>query len=125
MTKLSRTFGKASDFYRVRIITFEEEIPPDFDWRDDVLYRASKEDSGKIEKKYALQVVELDSRNHQKIEEYAELTVANRIKQELQDDLEALTKIQFDKKYDLHFENQAALGLDYEGIYTEDEEFDI
>lgn len=122
---MARTFGKASDFYRVRIITFEEEIPPDFDWRDDVLYRESKEVSDAIEKKYALQVVELDSHNHQVIEEFKELAVANRIRQDLQEDLETFTKIQFDKKYDLHFENQASTGMNDEKIYFEDKEIDI
>ena len=122
---MARTFGKASDFYRVRIITFEEEIPPDFDWRDDVLYRASKEIPDTIEKKYALQVVELDSHNHRVIEEYAELAVANRIKQDLQEDLDAFTKIQFDKKYDLHFESHAPASMNDEEICFEDEEIDI
>lgn len=37
---MPKIFGKASDFYRARILTLEEEIPPDFDWRDDVLYRS-------------------------------------------------------------------------------------
>jgi hypothetical protein len=35
----SRAIGAADDFYRVRVIRLSEGDAPEFDWRDDVLWR--------------------------------------------------------------------------------------
>jgi hypothetical protein len=35
----SKGIGAASDFYRVRVVRMSEADPPEFEWRDDILYR--------------------------------------------------------------------------------------
>ena len=98
---MSRTFGKASDFYRVRIITLEEETALDFDWRDDVLYRPRKDHPTLIDTKYSLQVVELDSRDKIVLGEFSDMAEAVRTKEAAEEDLKILTKMEFEKKYNL------------------------
>ena len=98
---MSRTFGKASDFYRVRIITLEEETALDFDWRDDVLYCPRKDHPTLIDTKYSLQVVELDSRDKIVLGEFSDMDEAVRTKEAAAEDLKILTKMEFEKKYNL------------------------
>lgn len=35
----SKGIGAASDFYRVRVVRMSETEPPEFEWRDDILWR--------------------------------------------------------------------------------------
>ncbi len=116
---MSKTFGKASDFYRVRIITLEQEIPPDFDWRDDVLYRSPKESFDMIKRTYCLQVVDLDSRNYQVLEEYSAKQVAAKDKEMLEENLKNLTKMEFDKKYEINLNDDSTLSIDGESVIEE------
>jgi hypothetical protein len=35
----SKGIGAASDFFRVRVVRLSETEPPEFEWRDDILWR--------------------------------------------------------------------------------------
>lgn len=119
---MSKTFGKASDFYRVRIITLEQELPPDFDWRNDVLYRSPKESFDMIKRTYCLQVVELDSRNYQALEEYSAKQAATQEKAIVEEDIINLTKMEFEKKYEINFSDNSTLSIDGENVIEEKKE---
>ncbi len=34
-----KQFGAATDFYRVRMVHYDESDAPEFEWRDDILWR--------------------------------------------------------------------------------------
>jgi len=116
---MSKTFGKASDFYRVRIITLEQELPPDFDWRDDVLYRSPKESFDMIKRTYCLQVVDLDSRKYQVLKEYSAKQEATQEKEMVEEDLKSFTKMEFEKKYEISLSDDSTLSIDGENVIEE------
>ncbi len=35
----SKEIGAASDFYRLRVVRMSETVAPEFEWRDDILWR--------------------------------------------------------------------------------------
>lgn len=99
---MTKTFGKASDFYRARILTLDEETPPDFDWREDVLYREPPGEKKAIKRNYTVQIVDLDTRNDQIVNKFSNRNDAESILVKIDEDLRELTKMEFEKKYDLH-----------------------
>jgi len=109
---LRKIFGKADDFYRARVLTLEEEVMPDFDWRDDILYRAPEEYRSRTKKKYCLQVVELDTRKNQILKQYSDKREANEALAEIEENLKELTKMEFEKKYDLDLTSDVHLTSD-------------
>lgn len=113
---MAKVFGKASDFYRARILTLEEEVPPDFDWRDDVLYRTPKEHCSRIKIDYCLQIIDLDSRKSQVLKQYSNRTEAEQTLKIIEEQLDDLTKMEFEKKYDLHLTEESPLNEDIEEI---------
>jgi len=117
---LAKTFGKASDFYRVRILTLDEETPPDFDWREDILFRKPPGEKRAIKRRYTVQVVDLDTRNDQVIKAFPNRHVAESALIMIDEDLRELTKMEFEKKYDLHIREDTE--LDEEILSVEDEE---
>lgn len=118
---MSKIFGKASDFYRARVLTVEEEVMPDFDWRDDILYRTPEGFHSTIRKKYCLQVVELDSRKNQVLKQYIDRRGANEALSKIEEDLKELTKMEFEKKYDLHLTDLTLLSKDMEEEISDNE----
>ncbi|MEW6189316.1 MAG: hypothetical protein AB1466_04285 [Actinomycetota bacterium] len=98
---MRKIFGNAKDFYRARIVRIEEETPPDFDWREDILYRSPPKYRGKVQIRYDVEIVGMDSgATHLvkscKIREKAESEL-----EKVEEDLEDLTKMQFERKYKL------------------------
>ncbi len=96
---MRKVFGKADDFYRARILTLEEEMFPDFDWRDDILYRSPSKERSEMRKQYCLQIVELDTKKDRIVKEYTDRREAERALRSIEHDLSELTKIEFEGKY--------------------------
>lgn len=94
-----KVIGPAKDFYRARIITIQAEVPPDFDWRDDILYRSPGEYKGKAMTRYSVEVVELDSDINYVIRSVKNRRVAEKKIEKINEDLQDMTKMQFEKKY--------------------------
>lgn len=114
---MGKTFGKAVDFYRARVLTLEEEMPPDFYWREDILYRKPEEKgSSKIKTSYCLQIVELDSRKHQVLNEYTDKKEAHQALIKIQEDLAELTKMEFENKHDICITGNSTLTDPMESI---------
>ena len=96
---MRKIFGKADDFYRARIMTLEEEMFPDFDWRDDILYRSPSKQHSEMRKQYCLQIVDLDTKKGQIIKRYTNRKEADKALKMIDHDLKELTKIEFEEKY--------------------------
>lgn len=109
---MRKIFGKADDFYRARILTLEEDVPPDFDWRNDILYRSPSQYRGGTSIKYCLQIVDLDSNKNHIFKKYASRKEAERVLKTIKEDLKELTKMEFEKKYDLRFAEENRLSED-------------
>ena len=98
--KGQKKFGKASDFYRARVITVEAPVFPEFEWRDDILsYPAPPEPGSKTTVVHRLEVVDLDSGDSHVLSQHETRVEAQKIKNKVDNDLRDLTKIEFDKKY--------------------------
>lgn len=97
-----KVFGEAKDFYRVRVVTLDEEIPMDFEWRENILFIPQVNFDGETKREYLLQVVTLDSSS--KIvfaQAFKSKREAGRHLKKIQEDLTELTKMEFEKKYNL------------------------
>jgi len=97
-----KTFGKAEDFYRARVITVEASVFPDFEWREDILsYPSPPDPSGRTTVDHRLEVVSEESGKSKVLSTHKTRVEAQKAKNKVDKDLGELTKIEFDKKYNL------------------------
>jgi hypothetical protein len=96
-----KVFGDASDFYRVRIMKLEETEMPDFDWHENILIKKPEIEIPDSKVKFCVQIVSLDERKVFSISSFKSETKAKLAKRKIEEDIEELTKNQFEKKYNL------------------------
>lgn len=101
-----RLFGKASDFYRLRIITLEEEPRIDFDWDEEILYRSQpssapeeRQPSPKTRLHYIVQLVKFDSEEAITLKKFNKKEEALRYKTRVEESLTQETKSEFDSRF--------------------------
>jgi hypothetical protein len=94
-----KSFGKADEFYRARILSTSSDETTEFEWREDILYH--KEDDGSVKTKsaYLIELVELDLNKKVTLRNLDNLNEAKILLATMQDDLNTLTKKEFDEKY--------------------------
>ncbi|MCL5291439.1 MAG: hypothetical protein M1548_02785 [Actinobacteria bacterium] len=97
---MRRTFGAAADFYRARVIKIEESEPSELDWHDDVLFREPSY-ALKSKKSYRVESISLDTGDIATLGEFGTERQAESLLSAIVSDLEELTKLQFEKKYNL------------------------
>ncbi len=97
----NKVFGNAKDFYRVRIIVINEETPQDFEWRDDILYASKGDINGNTKRAYLVQIVTLDEGKAVFAQIFEKKREANQNLRKMEEDLDDLTKMEFDKKYSI------------------------
>ncbi len=102
--KMRKAFGKAEDFYRVRLITIKEEIPPEMDWKEGIIYFKPKMEKSKSLTKYRVELIEIDTNRRISLEDFSEKDLALKKIEEVQFDLSKLTKHQFENKYNFFSE---------------------
>jgi len=96
---VSRTIGAASDFYRLRVTRLNEPDEPDLEWRDDILYREPPtQRMGEIES-YAIEAVSIDDEQAFEIALYASSDEAHTALAAIAEDLEELTRSEFETRY--------------------------
>lgn len=96
---MSRTIGAASDFYRLRVARLDEPDEPDLEWRDDILYREPpRQRMGEIES-YAIEAVSIDDEQVTEIAEYETSEAAHAALASIAEDLEELTRSEFEHRY--------------------------
>jgi len=93
--------GAASDFYRVRVTRVTEADAPEFEWRDDILYRepAGADDEQEVVH-HRIEVVALDDdENVTTIGIFDSLQDATEAFDTATEDLSGLTRSEFEDRY--------------------------
>lgn len=99
----SKSFGLAKDYYRVRRIRVDEEVPLDLEWRQDILYTSPKAYPSRLKITYRLQVLMADNRIFEIAVIRNKKEAEKRIRK-MKEDLRELTKMEFDEKYGIEDE---------------------
>ncbi|MDO8885396.1 hypothetical protein [Candidatus Oleimmundimicrobium sp.] len=95
-----KSFGRADEFYRVKLITLSETQPEEFDWKEDVLYRnPPKEFTVSNEIEYLVMIVDKNTGESHHSYFYKFKPKAQKKFELIKKDLKELTKMQFQKRY--------------------------
>lgn len=94
----NKVFGMAEDYYRVRVLQMDEELPADLEWREDILYRGSKAYPSKLKVTYRIQILTRENVVHE-IANLREKREAKKRYKAIREDLHELSKMKFDEKY--------------------------
>jgi hypothetical protein len=97
---MGRIIGAASEFYRLRLTRYDATDEPDFEWRDDVLYRTPPAERIEEREEWAVEAVTLDE--HETISELARFAASDEAHEFLDtagEDLQELTKSGFEERY--------------------------
>lgn len=96
---MEKAFGMANDFYRTRVIKYDEKTPPEFEWRDDILYRQPPGFKEETDIKYLLQILTIDNKDKYILLTFKTQNKAFLKKKQVDEDIEELTKLEFERKY--------------------------
>ena len=108
-----RVFGKASDFYRLRVLKVNEDSGLELDWQSDILYRAAPAAEIKTDTWYAVQVVSVDSEAAFELKRFTDGEAALRYKDKLVELLQEVTKSDFEERFsDIDFLTPPPPGVD-------------
>lgn len=94
-----RAFGKASDFYRLRILAVEEDRGLRIEWHDEILYRRPRPAKLKTKTFYLVQAVALDTDNAYELRRFSTKPAAERYLKRASELLGELTKSQFEHRF--------------------------
>lgn len=100
---MKKIFGRASDFYRIRLVHLEEVVPPELDWNSYVLFYPPPPYDSQTAFRYRLEVVDVDTGNSVPLAFFADESQADDVLTEVEEDIENLTKKEFEDKYKLFF----------------------
>jgi hypothetical protein len=96
-----RVFGKASDFFRLRVIKVTEDSQVDLDWQEDILYRKPAKTAMTTKAWYIVQAVAVDDEEVHVLKRMATGEAAMRFKDRVEELLHELTKLEFEKRFQL------------------------
>lgn len=94
-----RVFGKAVDFYRLRVLKVNEESGPELAWHDDILFKKPPADELRSEEWYVLQAVSIDSEEAFPIRRFDDGDEAMRNRDKVDELLYELTKQEFESRF--------------------------
>lgn len=97
----SKTFGIAADFYRVRFMKIDEELPADLEWKENILYTSPKAYPSRLKVTYRLQILAQDNKEKHEIAILRDKKEAKKRFRAIKNDLKELTKMEFDEKYNI------------------------
>lgn len=96
----ARALGDASDFYRLRVTRFDDAGEPDLEWRDDVLWRRPRTPQPEEYVVYRVEAVDVDDdTNVVPLGSFASAAEAHDALDAAQQDLEELSRAQFEERY--------------------------
>lgn len=97
---MSKAIGRASDFYRLRVMALDDTDEVDFEWRDDILYRRPPNTQIQDEEVYRVEAVLLDDDEVTfQLATFTRPDEAHEWLQERAEDLEDMTKSEFEAAY--------------------------
>lgn len=97
---MSRIIGAASEFYRLRLTRYDATDEPDFEWRDDILYRSAQTAAVEEREEWAVEAVTLDE--YETVAEMGRFETADEahaLMESAEEDLQELTKSGFEERY--------------------------
>ncbi|MDF1542441.1 MAG: hypothetical protein RQ731_01030 [Anaerosomatales bacterium] len=97
---MGRIIGAASEFYRLRLTRYDATDEPDFEWRDDILYRSQPTESVEERVEWAVEAVTLDE--NESVTELGRFDTADgahELMESAEEDLQELTKSGFEERY--------------------------
>lgn len=97
---MGRIIGPATEFYRLRLTRYDASDEPDFEWRDDVLYRTPPATRIEEREEWAIEAVTLDEdETVSEIARFEASDEAHGFLDAAEEDLQELTKSSFEEKY--------------------------
>jgi hypothetical protein len=97
---MAKGIGAASDFYRVRTLHYDTVDSPAFEWREDVLYRATKIAAPREDECYRVEAVALDDdENVTVLATFDNADDAHEAVASAAEDLRELTRSEFEERY--------------------------
>lgn len=97
---MAKGIGAASDFYRVRTMHYDLLDSPDFEWRDDVLYRRPPAVVPSERESFLVQAVALDDdENVTVLGVFDNAADAHEALSTASEDLGVLTRAEFEDRY--------------------------
>lgn len=100
MEPVGRIIGAASEFYRLRLTRLDATDEPDFEWRDDILYRSPPAERPEEREEWLVEAVTLDE--HETVTEvgrFADAQAARECLAAAEEDLAELTKSGFEERH--------------------------
>ena len=94
-----RVFGRASDFYRLRVIKVSEDSEVDLKWQADILYRRPVSLPMATKIWYVVQTISIDSEEPANLKRFATGEAAMRFKDRVEELLRELTKQEFEDRF--------------------------
>ena len=94
-----RVFGKASDFYRLRVIKVSEDSELDLEWEDDILYKAPPISPMTTRIWYLVQAIAVDDESAHGLKRFRSGDAAMRFKDKVEEFLRELTKQEFEDRF--------------------------
>jgi hypothetical protein len=95
-----KQIGAADDFYRIRMVHMDEADLPEFEWRDDILWRRPPVQQISEYELYRIEAVALDNEDDVTVLGVFESAAdAHEALEGAQEDIEQLTKSEFEDRY--------------------------
>ena len=94
-----RVFGKAADFYRLRVLKINEESGPELDWHEDILFKKPPAEEVSSAVSYVLQAVSIDSEKAYLLQRFEDGEKAVRERNKIDELLRELTTQEFEAKF--------------------------
>lgn len=95
-----KIIGPASEFYRARLTAVDATAEPDFEWREDILYRTPLAEMPEERTEWVVEVVTLDAAEEvTRVSRFDDHDEARAFLDSVEEDLGELTKSQFEQRH--------------------------
>ena len=91
-----KIFGKAADFYRVRMQALVEDALPELNWEDETYGRHDNTDAASPRTTHVVQVVQIDDQRVISLKKFRDRSKAEVFMERVTEDLRELTRNQFE-----------------------------
>jgi len=99
-----KIFGKAEEFYRVRLQRMSEASEMEMDWDESILYRDPPPFESKSTTYFLVQAVDIDNNQTFDIKRFSLREEAANFQNQADNELTTLTKAEFEKKFIKQFD---------------------
>lgn len=97
---MAPVIGPANEFYRLRVTRVDVTSEPEFEWREDILYRKPPQELPEEREAWTVEAVSLDDEDDvMALESFENQADAYDFLESAEHDLEELTKTQFEERH--------------------------